>query len=495
MAADAYAELLGRMRDRSLIGSCLTLLGWDEDTMMPPAGVAHRSRQVALLSGLEHAWLVEPRVGELLAEIEHSPPASGSIEEANVREIARAHRRRVRLERELVERIAEATTFAQHAWSEARSRADFSIALPWLEKVVALKRAEAAQLDPVREPYEVLLEEYEPSARATELEALFLALEAALRPLVDRAAARAAVPAILPGCFEIDRQRALVEALLGSLGFDPLRGRIDTAEHPFTAHVGAGDCRIAVRYQRDALGEALFAALHELGHALYDHGLAPEHHGTPVGEATSLAVHESQARLFENLVGRSRGSWAHALPLARRHLGPGLEGLSVEDVHRAVNHVAPSAVRVRADALTYDLHILIRFELERSLIDGSLRVVDLPAAWTAAYQRRLGVTPRDDAEGCLQDGHWAAGMFGYFPTYTLGNVMAAQLYRAAERALGDLDAAFARGDFAGLLAWLGEHVHRHGMRWSAPELIARATGEQLGPNAMIALIEERTRPG
>ena len=262
------------------------------------------------------------------------------------------------------------------------------------------------------------------------------------------------------------------------MGFDFRRGRLDVTAHPFCTGIGPGDCRITTRFDEHEFSDAFFGILHEVGHGLYEQGLDEAHYGTPMGEAVSLGVHESQSRLWENLVGRGRAFWAYWLPMARRIFHEALADVSLDAFHAAVNHVAPSLIRVQADEATYNLHIIIRFELEQDLLAGDLAVGDLPAAWNQKYRECLGVTPRNDAEGCLQDIHWSAGLIGYFPTYTLGNIYAAQLFAAAQAELGGLDDAFARGDFGGLLGWLREKVHRQGQRYRPADLVERVTGSR-----------------
>jgi carboxypeptidase Taq len=476
----AYAELVRRTREESLLASCAELLAWDEDTYMPSAGAQHRAAQLALLAGLQHARATDPRLGDLLAAVEGSPLVADpdSAEAVNVREVRRAYDRQTRLPRELVEELARATSLAEREWAAARRAADFRRFRPWLEKIIRLKQREAESLDLTPDPYDALLDGYEPGARGDELAALFAALRRELVPLVNALAYGPKRPdaACLGGAYPVERQRAFGEAVAAGVGFDFRRGRLDTTTHPFFSAIGPGDCRITTRFAEHTFCDGLFGILHEVGHGLYEQGLPAEHHGTPLGEAPSLGLHESQARLWENGVGRSRAFWQHFFPAARAAFPGPLAGVSLDEFHAAVNVVEPSLLRVGADEVTYNLHILIRFELERALLSGDLAARDLPGAWNEAYRHYLGVVPRDDAEGCLQDGHWAAGMFGYFPTYTLGNVFAAQLMARARQELGDLDEAFARGDFGGLLGWLREKVYRRGGRYSASRLIERVTG-------------------
>jgi len=314
-------------------------------------------------------------------------------------------------------------------------------------------------------------------------------------PLMDSLRGR---PAPAPGHvlareFPVERQRVFVEGVGAALGFDFERGRLDAGQHPFCTSIGPGDVRIALRYHPRNFARGFFALMHELGHALYDQGLDPAHYGTPMGEAASLGLHESQSRLWENLVGRSHGFWRHFYPHLQSTFFDALHDISLETFRRVINHVVPSLIRTEADEATYDLHILIRFELERALLSGDLRGSDLPGAWAELYRRYLGIEPDNDRHGCLQDGHWSEGLVGYFPTYTLGNVYAAQLFDAAERDVGPLEDAFAAGDFRTLRGWLGEHVHRHGRRFPVSVLIERATGRPPDPSALIGSLARRYR--
>ncbi len=479
-AQTAYDELIRRAGEVALLSSCEALLGWDEVTYMPRGGTEHRARQMAYLAGLQHERSTDPRLGELLAELEGSPLVADLLAPAavNVRELRRSYDRLTRVPRPLVEELARTTTFAETAWEDARHAAAYALFRPWLEKILALKRSEANCLAYTGEAYDALLQEHEPGATSQNLAPLFATLQRELTPLVRAIAAAPRQPdlSLLERCYPLDRQRYFCTQTAALLGFDFRRGRLDTAAHPFCSAIGPGDCRITTRYRLLDFGQAFFATLHEVGHALYEQGVDPEHAGTPMGEANSVAIHESQSRLWENLVGRSRPFWEHFFPLASRVFVGVLDDVTVDEFYFAVNRVAPSLNRIRADDVTYNLHILLRFELERALIAGNLSPAELPAAWHEAYQRNLGIVPSNDAEGCLQDGHWASGMFGYFPTYTLGTLYAAQLFEAACRDLGDLGPALGRGDFAGLLGWLREKVHRHGSRYAADRLIELATG-------------------
>lgn len=518
----AYDELIRRAKEQALLGSCSALLSWDEQTYLPEGGAGHRSGQMALLAGLHHERATDPKIGELLGIVEGTDwtKEADSVPAVNIRELRRTYDRQVRLPRALVEELARTTSLAQAEWVAARSASDFGRFRPWLEKIILLKREEAAYLagagktggsnatadqsqtdsgggegsrSSSESAYDPLLDEYEPGANSADLTVLFRALERELVPLVasiaeaarrkaaeatGSATANSGGDAILTRLYPRDRQQIFGETVAAAIGFDFKRGRLDVTAHPFCSGIGPGDCRITTRYDEHQFSDAFFGILHEVGHGLYEQGLDPEHYGTPMGEAVSLGVHESQSRLWENAVGRSRAFWAYWFPMARRVFREALGDVTFEAFHAAINHVAPSLIRVQADEATYNLHIIVRFELERALLAGDLAVADLPAAWNDKYRDTLGVTPRNDAEGCLQDIHWSAGLIGYFPTYTLGNIYAAQLYARAQADLGGLDEPFARGDFGGLLGWLRQNVHSQGQRFRPATLIERITGSK-----------------
>jgi carboxypeptidase Taq len=493
----AYAELVRLAREEAILASCSDLLEWDEETFMPRGGIEHRADQQALLAGLLHDRGADPRIDEYLAIIESSSALADpdSAIAVNVRELRREYDRERKLPRRLVEESARVATRASQAWADARDAADAAQLAPWLDRIFALAREEAEAVGYAEVPYDALLEDYEPGLTTRAVASLFDTLRAALVPMV---AALRDPPLNIPGHvlrreFPIERQKLFAEAVAQALGFDLERGRLDVAHHPFCTALGPDDIRIAIRYHRRDFAFGFFILLHEVGHGLYDQGLDPAHFGTPMGEAPSLGLHESQSRLWENQVGRSRGFWEHFYPSLRSAFHDSLHDVPLETFVRVINRVAPGPTRGRADEVSYNLHILIRFELEQAMLAGDLTAIDLPAAWSEAYRKYLGVTPKNDAVGCLQDGHWAEGMIGYFPTYTLGNVYAAQLFERATAELGDLDAGFAAGDFRTLLEWLRSRVHVHGRRHSAPQLIRRATGTELRPEALLDSLRRRYR--
>ena len=494
-AERAYEELMQRVREEAALASIEALLEWDEETHMPAGAVEGRSEQLALLAGLLHERGTDPRLGELLDELEGSAPLQdpGSPAAVNVRELRRDYERFVRLPRKLVQDLARTTAVAQRAWAAAREAADFTRFRPHLERIVELKRAEAQCVGYRREPYDALIEDYEPGITSEIVGRLFAALRRELVPLASRiAAARSRPdPGVLRRAVPVEGQRRFGERVAAQVGFDFGRGRLDLGVHPCCTSLGPGDCRIGLRFDLRDFAGGLLTVLHEVGHGLYEQGLDPAHYGTPMGEAASVGMDESQARLWENRVGRSRGFWQRFLPDARERFPEALGDVGLDEFHFAVNRVTPSLIRVHADEVTYNVHVMIRFELERALVAGDLAAADLPGAWSESYGRYLGVTPSNDAEGCLQDGHWADGLIGYFPTYTLGDVFAAQLFARAERELGDLEEGFARGDFEQLVRWLGERIYRQGGRLPSARLIEAVTGAPPDHRPLVAALRER----
>jgi len=463
------------------------VLSWDAETQMPPGGDEARAAQRATLAGLRHARLASDELHDALerAAAEAEPE---SVLAAQVREARRVVRRTRRIPERLAREQARARSLAHRVWSDARAAADFARFRDALAQLVALAREEAACLAADFErPYDALLDSYEPGARTSELTPLFAELAAELGPLVRAVAdcGREVDESPARGHWPEAAQLALGRELAEAMGFDFRAGRLDRAVHPFCTGFAPGDVRLTWRSVEDDFRPGLFGILHEAGHGLYEQGLPVAWQGTPIGGPVSLGVHESQSRLWENMVGRSRAFWRFALPRLHEHF-PAARSLALDELAPTLRTVRPSLIRVEADEGTYDLHVLVRFELERALFAGELEVDDLPGAWDDAYERHLGLRPPDAAQGVLQDIHWSMGAFGYFPTYTLGNLMMAQLWSAAEEALGALDEALARGELRPLLDWLREHVHRHGSRYPAAELIERATGRPLGVGDYLA---------
>jgi carboxypeptidase Taq len=491
----AYAELIRRTKEAAILGSCAAVLGWDERTYMPHEGSAFRGDQMALLARLTHEMTTDPKIGECLSTVEgasliddpHSPAA------INVREIRRTYDRAVKLPRDLVEEIARVTTRAQQVWQEARAANDFPAFRPWLEQIVALKRREADAVGYKEHPYDALLDEYEPGVTAAEVRNVFAALSAELVPLIAAIGNSRRRPRrdILERDYPVEAQQTFARQAAEAIGFDFRAGRLDVTTHPFCSGIGPGDCRITTRYNPRFFNEAFFGVLHEAGHGIYDQGLVAEHFGTPLGTYCSLGIHESQSRLWENQVGRGRPFWQHFYPKAQAAFPAALKDVSLDEFHFAINEARPSLIRVEADEATYNLHIILRFELELDLLAGNLKPADLPGAWNDKFKTMFGLTPPDDRRGCLQDIHWSMGGIGYFPTYTLGNVYAAQLIAAARAQLPDLDGDFARGEFGRLKRWLNDNVHRPGRSYRSDELCRRVTGDGLRHGPLMDYLRDK----
>jgi carboxypeptidase Taq len=494
----AYSELLRRSYEQSLLNSCVELLGWDELTYMPRGAVEHRGQQLSYLAGLQHDLATDPRIEELLAATDGSELVTdgASVSAVNVRGWRRSYFRACKVPRSLTQELMSVATTAQQEWAEARRNNDFAQFLPWLNEIVRLKQQEAACLSNGGPAYDALLAEFEPGMTSARLDALFGSLRRELESLMSEIPARRrkANLGILRRSYPADRQRIFIESIAGDLGFDFDRGRLDVTTHPFFSSIGPGDVRITTRFSPSDFGEAFFAALHEIGHALFEQGLDPDRAGTPAGVCQSLALHESQSRFWENCIGRGRAFWTHVFPRAREMFHDALHDVRFESFLAAVNHVEPGTGRVRADEATYNLHIFIRYELEQALISGDLKPADLPAAWNERYRKDLGVTPADDAEGCLQDSHWSSGQFGYFPTYALGNIFAAHLYAALRSAVPDVEQQMSQGEFGGMRKWLGAKVYRASAYDDAWTLVEQVAGTPIDPKVLANLLRSRFLP-
>ncbi len=496
--AAAYEKLLSHVKEVRLLESVGHVLGWDERTFMPAQGSGHRAEQMALVARMTHELLTAPVVGELLSTAERSALARDGQSDAaaNLREIRRVHDRAVKLPKELVEELARVTTRAQGVWQEARKRSDFAAFQPWLEKIVHLKRQEAQAVGYKTVPYDALLDEYEPGATTAEITQVFAALSRELVPLVSAITSSGKRPRrdILERDYPVDRQQVFCQAAAAAIGFDFTAGRLDVTAHPFCTGIGPGDCRLTTRYNPRFFNEAFFGTLHEAGHGIYDQGLDPAHYGTPLGSAVSLGIHESQSRLWENQVGRGRPFWEHFFPRARQVFPNTLGDVGLDDFVFAINDVQRSFIRVEADEATYNLHIILRFELEQALVSGDLKPADVPGAWTDKFQKMFELTPPNHALGSLQDIHWSMGGIGYFPTYTLGNLYAAQFMEQARKDLGDVDADFRRGEFGRLKTWLNDNVHRLGQRHRPRDLCRKITGRDLDHGPLLAYLRRKYGP-
>jgi carboxypeptidase Taq len=486
-ATSRLYSLYGQIRD---IEAATAVLGWDQETMMPTKGQQGRGQVLATLAGLRHVKLTS---NEFKDAIEACADAvePGSVLEAQVREARRKFSQAARIPVDLARALAQAESNGLLTWQRARKASDFSLFQKDLEQLYKLVREKATALADGGPIYDALLDLFEPGSTENTLKPLFDGLGKELAPLVQAVADSGVVidESVAQGNFPKQSQLEFGQMVARQIGFDFDAGRLDLAAHPFCSGFGKRDVRLTWRYQEDDFRPALFGIMHEAGHGLYEQGLPSEWQGTPIGDAVGLGVHESQSRLWENLVGRSAEFWHWAMPKFVEAF-PEKQGLTPAQLYPALHTVKPSLIRVEADEATYNLHVAARFEIERQLFAGQVEVRDLPELWNQTYQELLGLTPPNDADGVLQDIHWAMGAFGYFPTYTLGNLINAQLFEKIEQQIPDLKNQFSRGEFGPLLEWLRDRIHRHGSRYSASELVLRATETELSPEPFLGYIRQ-----
>jgi len=469
------------------------LIEWDERVCMPPGGTATHGEMQATLRRLSHEAFTRDDMGRAIESLARTS-APGSMEARLAAVVSRDFGKATQVPAEYVARHAHAVSAAQHAWEQARAADDFARFAPHLERVLDLKREYVGFFPGAAHPYDVLLDDCEPGMTTADVEALFGALRprqvALIRALAER-------PQVDDSClrqpYAEEGMLAFAVEVAGAFGFDWARGRQDKSVHPFATGIGADDVRITTRWVEDIPFGLLFGTMHETGHGLYEQGVSASWHRTPLEGGTSLGVHESQSRLWENIVGRSEAFWQYFFPRLQARFQGQLAGISSEGFYRAINKVEPSLIRVEADEATYNLHIMLRVELEVALIEGRMQVSELPSAWRARMKEYLGVEPPTDALGVLQDVHWSAGLFGYFATYTIGNVIASQLWARYGEVYPERDADLARGTFAPLLAWLRHELHQHGRAYEAQELVERITGRRVDPEPYLAYLEGKYR--
>ncbi len=483
-APAAYERLLEKVRRMTNVEAASMLLSWDQQVMMPEEGTAARSQQLSTLSSVHHDLLTEDELGDLLSDLDGADLTAE--QSAVVREVRREHERAVRVPTDLIEEISATASEALPAWTEAKAEDDFETFAPYLRKHVELKREYADYVDPDRDPYAVLFEEYEPCLPLSRAEEILERVRETLVPMIAeiRESETPVTTDAFEGTYDADAQEEVVRAALTTLGYPWERGRLDTAPHPFSTG-NQFDARVTTRFDESDPLSSLTSTIHEFGHAQYSLGLPDDEYGTPLGEHRGLSVHESQSRLWENHVGRSQAFWELFLPTFREQF-PQAGDVTPREAYEAANQVyEDNLIRVEADELTYHLHIAVRFEIERRLIHGDVEVSEVPAVWNDLYEEYLGIRPETDTEGCLQDIHWSHGNFGYFPTYSLGSFMAAQLFETAASDVGDVDQLIRDGEFDPLREWLVENVHSHGQRYETDELVRQATGEEFSADAFI----------
>jgi carboxypeptidase Taq len=483
-------EALAEISD---LGRTAALLDWDHQTYMPPAGAEARGNQISLLRRLVHERSTSPEMGRLLDSLK--PYVAGldpdSDDARMVKVTGREYEKALRVPARHVVEFSQAVTLGQQAWMEARAKSDFSIFRPYLEKIIALRQEYSSFFPNFAHPYDALLDDFEPNMKTADVQAIFEGLRPQQVELIKKIAARPQVDnSFLHQRFNEKKQWDFGVEVITRFGFDWKRGRQDKAPHPFTIGFSVNDVRITTRVSSDFLNPMLFGTMHECGHALYGMGVAPELERTGLDGGASLAVHESQSRLWENLVGRSFSFWQYFYPRLQKTF-PHLAEVPLEKFYRGINKVQPSFIRVEADEATYNLHIMLRLELEIALLEGKIAVKDLPEIWNAKMQEYLGVTPPDDAKGVLQDIHWAGGSIGYFSTYALGNLISVQLWEKVNQDIPDLFRQIWEGKFEALLGWLRANIHRHGSKFEPQELVERVTGSKIDPAPYVRYLTKK----
>jgi carboxypeptidase Taq len=504
-AEDTLAELKRRLLEISDLGAASSVLSWDQATYMPKGGAAARGRQGATLQRLAHEKFVDPALGRLIDALAIKVASLSEDDAALIRVVRRNFEKAIKVPAEYVARATMLGAASYDAWTRARPANDFAAMVPFLEQILDISREYAEFFAPYEHIADPFIDDAEEGMTTTAVKTLFKALRRELVPLVRAIAEQApADDRCLRQSFGEPAQLAFGLAVAQRMGYDLDRGRLDKTHHPFCTRFSGGDIRITTRVRDDDLGDALFSTLHEAGHAMYEQGISAAFDGTPLGHGVSAGVHESQSRLWENVVGRSRGFWEHYFPKLQQSFPDQFTGVALDTFYRAINKVERSLIRTDADEVTYNLHVMLRFTLELDMLEGRLRIKDLPEAWRAVMKSDLGVTPPDDRDGCLQDVHWyAGGIGGAFQSYTIGNILAAQFYGAAMEAHSDIPREIASGTFATLHGWLVNNIYRHGRKYRPDELVQRATGSPMRMEPYVAylrgkygqLYELPARPG
>ena len=476
---DLYNEYVQQMRKIADVKNAAALLQWDQETYLPPKGAAFRGQQLATLSEIAHEWNTAPALGHLLTELNGRDQLTEE-EKRNVALSLEDYNKQKKFSPAFIRLLSETSSRAFHTWIRARAANSFAVFEKDLDQLIQLKKQEADLAGYEQHPYNALLDQYEKGCTVALLDRSFDEVRAPLKALLDRILSLPPVDAaFLHRHYPQQQQWDFGMAVIRSLGFDFEAGRQDLSEHPFTTSFNQSDVRITTRIDENDFGNMLWSCIHETGHALYEQGLPEEYYGLPLGEYTSLSIHESQSRLWENNVGRSLAWWQHWYPLLQKSFPQQLAGISLEQFYKGINKAGASLIRTEADEVSYHFHVMIRYELEKSLIDGKLTTADIPAYWNQRYADYLGITVPDDKRGCLQDVHWSHGSFGYFPTYSLGSFYAAQLFLSAEEQNSHIKENIYKGETAPLLGWLRQNIHRYGKRFTSEELCQHATGKPL----------------
>ena len=494
MSEDSYALLDAKLKRIQALNSISGLIGWDELVNLPEDSADQRKEECAAMAQVCHAASVDPEIDTLLAKLEAHAIELDDDQRIVIREARKSYDRSAKLPAEFVSRKARLDSESYHAWVDAKKNANFSSYAPFLQRQLEHSKEFAGYLGASDNPYDCFIDLHDPGMDIASISKLFNELKIGLAPIVSQIfkSKIQANTEIFKG-FPIAEQSNFLKQVTTALGFNYKRGRIDTSIHPFCGGNGA-DTRMTTRFDEDNPLDSLFSAIHETGHGMYEQGLPLDQLHNALGQAAGMGTHESQSRLWENHVCRSRAFWKCYEPELRKQFPKQLDGVSSDALYLAINSVSKNPIRVDSDEVTYNLHIVIRFEIEKRLFEENLSIDELPEAWNALYKELLNIDPKDDAQGVLQDVHWSDGSFGYFPSYCLGNMLAAQLWYAALEELPNLETDFEKGDFARLLSWLREKVHRHGMRYDLKALALEATGQELSPQSLIRYLKERYLP-
>lgn len=485
-----YESLHEKSRYTRILGGIASLLDWDQETYMPPAGAGIRSEQLKVLAGLIHksktspafvkalSKLIELKQGKIIAKGLSTP------QKAAIKVWRRDYLKETCLPSSFVEEFAQLTSQSITVWRSAKTQDSFHTFAPYLDKIIYMNRKKADLLGYNKHPYDALIDLYEPAVTTAEVNTTFINLRKSVIGLLSKIrAAKQVEDSFIFGKFEKNKQMEFGHLIMESLGYDSSKGRIDISSHPFSSSCHPTDSRITSRIHPTSLMSHISAILHECGHSLYEMGLPEEHYGSPLGESVSLGLHESQSRWWETRIGQSKPYWQHFLPLLKKTYPKQLDHIALDKFYKAINKVEPSLIRIEADEVTYSLHVILRFELEKELIEGSLSVREIPEAWNAKMQELLGLTPSNNVEGCLQDIHWSMGAFGYFPTYTLGNLYASHLFAAFEKQHLDWQVRVGKGEILFIKEWLNHNIHHYGRQYDSKELLKKVTGKEFSADA------------
>jgi len=492
---ELFEKFKEELEEMTHLKMAIAILDWDQQVFMPKKGAEMRAKTIANLIGILHEKFVAKDFENLLLKIKKLSDSKklNDNEKCIFREVWREFSREKKMSVEFVRELAEVCSTAHNIWAEAKKKSDFSIFLPYLKKIVELKRKEAKFVGFKKNPYDALLDTYEPYMTTEEISVIFEDLKKFLVSFLKKIKKSKVKinPDILKGNFPIKKQIDLNRLVAEKIGFNFDAGRLDVSAHPFTTSFNAQDVRITTKYAMDDFLNSLSTTIHEAGHAMYEQGILMENFGTPLGESISLGIHESQSKIWENFVGKGKPFWKYFFPKLQKKFPHPFSQIKFDDFYEAINHVSPSFIRTDADEITYNLHIIMRFEIEKELIDGSIEAEDLPKIWNAKFQEYFGIKVPSDSLGVLQDVHWSGGLIGYFPTYALGNFYSAQFYQTAKKDIKDLEDKFSKGQFGQFREWLKANIHIHGKLYSANELVKKVTGENLNSKYFIDYIENK----